>query len=120
MAEQFYTVKAGDSLSLIAKELWGDARRWPEIFEANRDQIQNPNLIKVGQKLRIPCAAPEPAPPAQAPAAEQPPAPTPPAAPLQSAEPWTYVPPVKAEPPAAEETKQEEPHIPKGKQAHQE
>ncbi len=35
MSESFYTVKPGDSLSKIAKEVWGDMRRWSEIFEAN-------------------------------------------------------------------------------------
>lgn len=60
MAETSYTVKPGDSLSKIAKELWGDAKRWHEIFEANRDQIKDPNLIRVGQQLRIPGAAEEP------------------------------------------------------------
>ena len=49
-----YVVKSGDSLSKIAKELLGDARRWPEIFEANKDQIKDPNLIRVGQELKIP------------------------------------------------------------------
>ena len=54
--EQIYTVVAGDSLSKIAKRLYGDANQWRRIFEANRDQIQNPDLIKPGQKLKIPAA----------------------------------------------------------------
>ena len=49
-----YVVQPGDSLSKIAKELLGDAARWPEIFELNKDQIKDPNLIHVGQELRIP------------------------------------------------------------------
>ncbi|MBN1814177.1 MAG: LysM peptidoglycan-binding domain-containing protein [Anaerolineae bacterium] len=49
-----YVVKPGDSLSKIAKELLGDAARWPEIFELNKDQIKDPNLIHVGQELRLP------------------------------------------------------------------
>jgi nucleoid-associated protein YgaU len=49
-----YVVQAGDSLSKIAKNLYGDAGRWPEIFEANKDQISDPNVIRVGQELRIP------------------------------------------------------------------
>jgi len=53
-AARVYVVKSGDSLSKIAKELLGDARRWPEIFEANKDQIKDPNLIRVGQELKIP------------------------------------------------------------------
>jgi nucleoid-associated protein YgaU len=52
--ERTYTVKSGDSLSKIAKELLGDAKRWPEIFEANKDQIKDPNLIHPGQELKIP------------------------------------------------------------------
>jgi nucleoid-associated protein YgaU len=49
-----YVVQPGDSLSRIAKELLGDAARWPEIFELNKDQIKDPNLIQVGQELRLP------------------------------------------------------------------
>lgn len=49
-----YVVKEGDSLSKIAKEVLGDASRWQEIFEANKDQIKDPKLIRVGQELRIP------------------------------------------------------------------
>ncbi len=52
--EETYVVKPGDSLSKIAKELLGDAARWPEIFELNKDQIKDPNLIHVGQELRLP------------------------------------------------------------------
>jgi nucleoid-associated protein YgaU len=49
-----YVVKSGDSLSKIAKELLGDADRWPEILAANKDKIDDPNKIKPGQKLKIP------------------------------------------------------------------
>lgn len=49
-----YVVKAGDSLSKIAKHEYGDANEWRKIFEANRDQIKNPDLIHPGQKLVIP------------------------------------------------------------------
>jgi nucleoid-associated protein YgaU len=52
--ERTYTVVAGDSLSKIAKRFYGDANQWKRIFEANRDQIQNPDLIHPGQVLRIP------------------------------------------------------------------
>ena len=54
--DEIYTVVAGDSLSKIAKRAYGDANQWRRIFEANRDQIQNPDLIRVGQKLKIPAA----------------------------------------------------------------
>jgi nucleoid-associated protein YgaU len=49
-----YVVKSGDTLSKIAKELYGDGNRWREIFEANKDQIENPNLIRPGWELLIP------------------------------------------------------------------
>ncbi|NSL89654.1 LysM peptidoglycan-binding domain-containing protein [Chitinophaga solisilvae] len=47
-----YTVKSGDSLSKIAKNYPGVS--WKDIFEANKDQIKDPNLIFPGQKLKIP------------------------------------------------------------------
>jgi nucleoid-associated protein YgaU len=53
-AEQTYTVVAGDSLSKISKKFYGDANQWKRIFEANRDQIKNPDLIRPGQTLKIP------------------------------------------------------------------
>ena len=49
-----YTVKGGDTLSKIAKELLGDANAYPRIFEANRDQLSDPDKIKPGQVLKIP------------------------------------------------------------------
>jgi nucleoid-associated protein YgaU len=49
-----YTVVAGDSLSKIAKKLYGDANKWKTIYEANKDIIKNPDLIHPGQKLNIP------------------------------------------------------------------
>ena len=51
---QTYTVKAGDTLSKIAKELLGSANDYPKIFEANRDQLSDPDKIKPGQVLKIP------------------------------------------------------------------
>jgi nucleoid-associated protein YgaU len=53
-ATQWYEVKKGDTLSKIAKEVYGDPSLYPKIFEANKDQLKNPDLIQVGQKLRIP------------------------------------------------------------------
>ena len=49
-----YTVVSGDSLSKIAKRQYGDANKWPVIFEANRDTIKDPDLIHPGQVLKIP------------------------------------------------------------------
>jgi nucleoid-associated protein YgaU len=51
-----YTVVAGDSLSKISKKIYGDANRWKEIFQANKDKIKNPDLIYPGQVLKIPGA----------------------------------------------------------------
>jgi nucleoid-associated protein YgaU len=53
-SETIYTVVSGDSLSKIATKYPG--LTWQKIFEANRDQIKNPDLIHPGQKLRIPTA----------------------------------------------------------------
>jgi nucleoid-associated protein YgaU len=53
--QEFYTVAKGDSLSKIAKRLLGNANDWRLIYDANRDVIGgNPDLIKPGQKLKIP------------------------------------------------------------------
>jgi nucleoid-associated protein YgaU len=52
--EGTYVVVAGDSLSKIAKREYGDMNQWRRIYEANKDQISNPDLIHPGQKLRIP------------------------------------------------------------------
>lgn len=56
------TVEEGDNLSTIAKRVLGDEKRWTEIFEANRDQLRDPNRINVGMTLRLPGAEPVPAP----------------------------------------------------------
>jgi len=53
---QTYTVKSGDSLSKIAKHVYGDANKWHQIYEANRDKIKNPDLIHPGQEFTIPDA----------------------------------------------------------------
>lgn len=55
-AAQKYTVQAGDSLSKIAKRLYGNADAYMKIFEANKDQLSDPNKIQVGQELVIPPA----------------------------------------------------------------
>ena len=49
-----YTVESGDTLSSIAERLLGDADRWRAIFQANRDQIEDPDRIFPGQVLRVP------------------------------------------------------------------
>jgi nucleoid-associated protein YgaU len=52
--ERIHAVVPGDTLSGIAKKYYGKAGLYMKIFEANKDQLDNPDLIKVGQKLRIP------------------------------------------------------------------
>ena len=49
-----YTVKAGDTLSKIAKEHYGNANAYMKIFNANTDKLTDPDKIKVGQVLTIP------------------------------------------------------------------
>lgn len=51
-----YTVKAGDTLSKISKQLYGDATEYMRIFNANRDTLEDPDKIKPGQELKIPAA----------------------------------------------------------------
>ena len=55
-ADETYTVKEGDTLSKIAKHLLGDANAYHAIFDANRDQLSDPDKIKPGQVLQIPHA----------------------------------------------------------------
>ena len=52
--ESTYTVKSGDTLSKIAKEKLGDGNAYMQIFNANRDQLSDPDKIKPGQVLKIP------------------------------------------------------------------
>lgn len=51
---QTYTVQPGDTLSKISKQFYGDANKYMKIFEANKDQLSDPNKINVGQVLKIP------------------------------------------------------------------
>ncbi len=53
-AERIHEVVPGDTLGAIAQKYYGKASLYMKIFEANRDILDDPNLIKVGQKLRIP------------------------------------------------------------------
>ncbi|MEV0521843.1 hypothetical protein AB0I66_00305 [Streptomyces sp. NPDC050439] len=64
--ERTHTVRAGESLSGIAEDETGDAARWPQLYEASRNQdqpgdlprVSNPNLIFPGQKITVPAADP--------------------------------------------------------------
>jgi nucleoid-associated protein YgaU len=53
-ATQWHEVQAGESLSKIALKYYGDAGLYTTIFEANKDVLKDPNMVRVGQKLRIP------------------------------------------------------------------
>ena len=53
-AAKTYTVKAGDTLSAIAKAQLGDANAYMKIFNANKDQLTDPDKIKPGQVLKLP------------------------------------------------------------------
>ena len=52
--KQFYTVKKGDYLSKIAREVYGEAKKYPVIFKANKTMLKDPDLIHPGQVLVIP------------------------------------------------------------------
>ena len=51
---QYHDVVSGDTLSAIAKKFYGDANKYPKIFEANQPMLTHPDKIYPGQKLRIP------------------------------------------------------------------
>jgi LysM repeat protein len=51
---QFHTVAKGDTLGKIAKQYYGNAMKYPEIFEANKPMLKDPDRIYPGQVLRIP------------------------------------------------------------------
>jgi len=53
---QLYKVKPGDTLSKISKQFYGDANQYMRIFNANQDQLKDPDRINVGQELKIPAA----------------------------------------------------------------
>jgi len=53
-AARTYTVQAGDSLSKISKQFYGDANKYMKIFEANKDKLTDPNKVNVGTELLIP------------------------------------------------------------------
>ena len=55
-AVKVYTVQAGDTLSKISKQFYGNAGEYMKIFNANQDQLKDPDHINVGQELKIPAA----------------------------------------------------------------
>ena len=52
--DQQYVVKVGDTLSKLAERFYNSTSKWEKIFEANRENLKNPNYIYVGMKLVIP------------------------------------------------------------------
>lgn len=52
-----YRVERGDTLSKLAKARLGDAKRWPELFEFNRDRMDDPDSLSIGALLRLPPVA---------------------------------------------------------------
>ena len=53
-ATQWHEVKKGETLWKIAQKYYGDGNLYTKIFEANQTVLKDPNLIRVGQRLRIP------------------------------------------------------------------
>ncbi|NNL67877.1 MAG: LysM peptidoglycan-binding domain-containing protein, partial [Myxococcales bacterium] len=60
-AGEIYVVRRGQTLSVIAHDVLGDPRLWPAIYRANRDQIKDPTVLHVGQRLAIPEVGSDPA-----------------------------------------------------------
>jgi nucleoid-associated protein YgaU len=52
--EQTYTIEKGDTLSAISKRFYGKAKYWHQIYEANRDTIEDPDRIFPGQTIKLP------------------------------------------------------------------
>ena len=57
---ELYTVKKGDTLWSIARQLYGKGSAWPRIYDANRDQLSEPGRLRAGMRLLIPSAPAEP------------------------------------------------------------
>ncbi|HSF59573.1 MAG TPA: LysM peptidoglycan-binding domain-containing protein, partial [Candidatus Binatia bacterium] len=53
-----HTVVGGDTLSHLALQYYGNARKWPKIYEANKDTMANPHYIYIGQKIIVPADTP--------------------------------------------------------------
>lgn len=49
-----YTVASGDTLLVIAEKFYGDSTQWRRIYDANRDVLNDPDTLKIDQKLKIP------------------------------------------------------------------
>jgi LysM repeat protein len=60
-AQTSYTVKQGDTLSVIAAHAYGNAADWPAVWWPNRHQMPNPNVVTAGQRLRLPASGQVPA-----------------------------------------------------------
>jgi nucleoid-associated protein YgaU len=49
-----YEVKGNDNLHWLAAKFYGDPRQWVRIYDANRENVRNPNVLRIGQQLLIP------------------------------------------------------------------
>jgi nucleoid-associated protein YgaU len=49
-----YEVKGDDNLHWLAAKFYGDPRQWVRIYDANRERVHNPNVLRIGQQLLIP------------------------------------------------------------------
>ena len=56
-----HTVRGGDTLSHLALQYYGNARKWPKIYEANKETMANPHYLYIGQKVLVPADTPRPA-----------------------------------------------------------
>ncbi|HJU62885.1 MAG TPA: LysM peptidoglycan-binding domain-containing protein, partial [Candidatus Binatia bacterium] len=56
-----HIVKGGDTLSHLALQYYGNARKWPKIYEANKGTMTNPNYLYIGQKVIVPADTQRPA-----------------------------------------------------------
>lgn len=54
VGERTYTIEKGDTLSAVSQRFYGKAKFWRQIFEANRDTIDNPDRIFPGQTIKLP------------------------------------------------------------------
>ena len=51
-----YEVKGNDNLHWLAAKFYGDPRQWGRIYDANREKVRNPNVLRIGQQLLIPAS----------------------------------------------------------------
>ena len=55
-AFEYYKVEKGDTLQKISQKFFGTTKKWPKIYDANKDTLKGPDKVRVGQMLKIPMA----------------------------------------------------------------